>query len=625
MSHYPQQGGGRMESPPAYAPQGVVTTTTTTTTVVREGPVREVDCSALGLNLRANYLAVAVVLTATMLVSTVLALSVPQWIVTEHPAYSSQGLFRRCTTLDGCEDNTYPAYFISGSCAREGAEFRDRVRATAALVIIGLILNFGVVVNWALHVVGFTDVYSGGCHYLAVTAASALAAASYLAGIIIYGASVNHWLYCDKKFCDVVAPGNTSECGFGFSFSMAIVALVLTLFVTAGGVAGKVKGPPAQGAIRLEWWLTILGSIAFVSGIMAAATPHWMAINTNRTSIGLWRSCNGATCRDLAYPAVMSTTATCNRDGKVYQQRNNAAAAFVIIALALSFFLFVLFFLSFLKKLRLQFSQVLKWAVAGAIMLAGLSAAVALIIVGHTYSSWYLCGRDFCEGVKGCNWGFGFACAVIASVAAFLLFWVQLCEANSWLCFAGRTAGDPFGGASEVAAVHTTHSHEREPSAVPPTQQPAARPAPYAAAPPQQPPQQPQPQQQQRGIAPAAPPPNRPAGGAGASVTARGGPPPPAPAVPGARPGGASSGGAASAGSAPPSVPVAPAAPAAPAAGRAAAARTVRTNAGKTVTLPAGDWEYDAVSKYYWSDERQLFWDAESVMYHDPKTERWFK
>lgn len=47
-------------------------------------------------------------------------------------------------------------------------------------------------------------------------------------------------------------------------------------------------------------------------------------------------------------------------------------------------------------------------------------------------------------------------------------------------------------------------------------------------------------------------------------------------------------------------------------------------DAEQPVRLPSGQWEYDTVSGFYWSEEHYLFFDPSTQQYYDPNKDEWF-
>ena len=373
-----------------------------------------------------------------MFVFSFLAALVPQWIVTNNPASQSVGLFHSCSA-NSCADTVYPPLITSlpggNACVRQGYELADRMRASAAMLIVAIILHFIVLVVTALAVNG--KLLLSHCAWLAMTIMSILASMGILFATMIASITLNHWLFCNNTFCANI--GATTDCGFGFSFVCSIVAIVSSAAVTVM-LGLSLLGGSAQLHHNLRA-LSVLVSIGvIVVAVLAVATPHWFAWDQSRTSIGVFHSCVGATCQSnqLGQVGLFTTRAGCTISGRVLKARYDATGALLIIVAVAALAAAVLFLLMFLSILSVARSlEIVR--IGTMIFIGGLAftVVVAMILYGHTMNSYYYCGQAYCQGASGCGYGFSFAAAIITIILALLLLILHLFDHNGWWIFAG--------------------------------------------------------------------------------------------------------------------------------------------------------------------------------------------
>lgn len=414
-------------------------------------------CRIEFLDFRKNFVTLTLILTLLVVVSSVLAVGVPQW-VTITPNSVSVGLFKQCSNGD-CNDITYP---VRVGC-RSGSEVRDRMSSSAAMLIIATILNAIVAICVFMDIVKCVRMTRYGRFW--IFAFSLVAVGCSLITLSIVGDTFDRWLYCGTSFCDASFPGVT--CGQGYSYILAIVAAILVFIITVlycfdtcrmvVDNLGRDTRTDANRTIFL--YVTCLVLVAScVMNIIAVSTPEWYVAYQDRVTSGLFQNCVGSTCKANDYPDVEVTTITsggqqCQRNLKDLKARLDATAAFLFIPIAVSLAIFVMFLLNKCGCIKLLMTGCVKIFVVVLLWGVFVSQMLAVLIYGHTMDSWYYCGISYCEGTASmmgtslaCNKGFAFGMAIVAVVASFLVAVMHLFELNDWACFSNRaTAADPFG------------------------------------------------------------------------------------------------------------------------------------------------------------------------------------
>jgi hypothetical protein len=454
-----------------------------------------------------------------------LAALVPQWIVFESSTSQSIGIFKTCTGQN-CQDYVHPVTYYYAQpglvCQRAGSELQDRLRASAAFIIGSMLLHVIVLV---FAILGLLRIFISETGWIVLTVVTGIAAGGHLIGLMLPAITFNHWMFCGVTLCNAMSP--TTDCGWGFSFVCGLISAIGSFAVFLTFLFTLFNFAPAYNPNLRFWTAVALGGL-ILTGILEAATPHWMAWNASRTSVGLFRTCTDTTCRNINWPSTMFTRPGCTVSGDAMHDRMNATAAMLFIA-SIGFLVGgVCYMVYFFIPSLLKRNNILNIIAMCLIFFLGTLVAIALIVYYHSMNSYLKCGQDYCEGVPGCGYGFSFALGIMVMIGALFLFFLHLWEYNTFCwCFCGGTV---VVGSEPVATTNGSYRVTTTTTTVVAT---------------------------------------------------------------------ASSGGNTT--------------------------RTVRKRSGKVIPLPAGDWVYDEESGYYWSDQRNLFWDAESEMYYNPNTEQWFR
>lgn len=163
----------------------------------------------------------------------------------------------------------------------------------------------------------------------------------------------------------------------------------------------------------------VCAALCFVLYLLAGTVPQWYVTTPNSLHLGLFRECRGSTCQGINYPQTMNST--CGRAGSDYKSRNQASAAFLIMALITA--------LAVVATLCVQLADWVGEGTTRTYLYLGVVIAscvsfvfvlIAVSIVGGTLDQWLYCGRTFCRmlqsttGLQSCSWGWSFACALLA-------------------------------------------------------------------------------------------------------------------------------------------------------------------------------------------------------------------
>jgi hypothetical protein len=441
----------------------------------------------------------------------------PNWVM-----YSSgeqdgnfQGLFVSCVG-EACTTNQFAANgqgpFGNFGCNRNGAELNDRFNATAALLIVGVILTFAVMVFQFVQIVGLARISDSGHMWLAWTLV--LAFVLTMIGVAIFGGTVNSWWNCGSDFCEPYQSTSTG-CGVGYSFVFATVGSG-TLLVAALLVMVYTKFPhvmyPTADIVLFVALLEIFSVVTLCVGI---ATPQWQVVVPVYQSIGLFETCSSSSCSVSLYPTTINTRTNCNVNGTALQARYAVAAAFLIFAGVISLVLTIIFFLAHFKVPRMMFTSGKKKAIIASIVSSIAAMMIAIIVAANAIESFYFCGISYCTAYTGyCSWGPGFGCAVAAICLEGFLLAMHWFEYKDWCCFQER-----FASGRQAFSIRKVLEGTRK-----------KNPAPVTAVEPLE----------------------------------------------------------------------------------------------EAVTLPTGQWDYDSVSGFYWSEELYLFYDPTTQQFYDPNKDEWF-
>lgn len=166
-------------------------------------------------------------------------------------AEASYGLFQYCqfsAVSDTCTSYTFDAanaeFVLPSSCGRSQDDLKTRFRVVAAFSIIALIFAivvaaFAAMVAYYLYAGTECPIQTGlKCVGLAVAAT-----ACQLISVAVYGATMSSWANCGNHYCDAAPQGFqplikpnfavndsvTYNCGYGFSFALAVVSCLTLL------------------------------------------------------------------------------------------------------------------------------------------------------------------------------------------------------------------------------------------------------------------------------------------------------------------------------------------------------------------------------------------------------------
>eukprot|EP00759_Apiculatamorpha_spiralis_P022256 PhF_6_TR26561/c0_g1_i1/m.38427 len=143
------------------------------------------------------------------------------------------GIFKECVPNKDCDTITYDVGPCVTGESRSSSEFKTRLSAVAAMIILGILTALG------------GGIASGVCFkfnnknlWIVAVVLMVLATATFGSGLVVYAATLDDWLNCGRSYCS----GRPCSSNFGYSFALAATALAISfanVFVVAFGQRGN--------------------------------------------------------------------------------------------------------------------------------------------------------------------------------------------------------------------------------------------------------------------------------------------------------------------------------------------------------------------------------------------------
>lgn len=525
------------------------------------------------------------------------------------------GLFQRCNGgVCNTWDSSSALVAITPTCNRQTNEIKDRMNAVAGLILTGDILLF--VVALLLGILALGKLAASKTKSIVLLVLTCLSCVLKIVGVIVYGATFNSWLSCGHEFCSLY-DGTTSHCGIGYSYVFTVVSTILTGFLIAFMIVFMFMPTIVQATRGVLTLSALILLVAIVLSLIGIGTRSWVIVVPDYLHSGLFKACTTKDCRpyDMTGPdsdVQYTTRIGCTHTGKEKGGFMITSAVFLIFS-ALFFLIMVLvnLVLAFMRRPLLALPKAFQWVLIGITVLLLVLQLIAFLLQQNVYTSWEYCGRDICDQFTGyCEFGFSYGFIITTLVLTGVLVVSYVLESLGVLSGANTVASkEPAAAPSQQQQQPTQppvqRQQQQQQSMYPPMQshEPLAitnnnnnnngdlassqnrMPAPvpqqqyhndhYNAAPlpPSQQQQQPRPQSPMHPIKQLDSPHNDYVSNHRLPHSYD---------------------------------------------DAAAAARFEAE-----LVLPEGNWEFDPVSKYYWSEDARLFYDPETRFFYDPNTDQW--
>lgn len=180
---------------------------------------------------------VAIVCLVIAIALAAAGLATPAWYTVSVTAGANTatvnfGLFKSCDSAGVCRDITFTE--VTAPCTRTVADQKLRWDGVLGLSIAGLVLAAAAIVNIALGMF-VAKLCSAIGIILAVVAASVIGI-----GMALWVYTIENWFYCDKKICDGVPSGCTSNPGYSFILmGISLLALLIAFILQTVAVVTR--------------------------------------------------------------------------------------------------------------------------------------------------------------------------------------------------------------------------------------------------------------------------------------------------------------------------------------------------------------------------------------------------